>query len=126
MFLHRLNTSAERTRSDHRLFRSCREAHTCVMRSHTDEPAGLRLSPPWRGISFPSGHPVNPPGRHHPTPVRNAVQYLRNDSGAATAEYAIATLAAVGLAALLVAILRGDEVRGMLTDIIRRALQSGQ
>ena len=44
------------------------------------------------------------------------------EDGAATAEYAIATLAAVGFAGLLVVILRSDEVRGMLTDLIHRAL----
>jgi Flp pilus assembly pilin Flp len=48
--------------------------------------------------------------------------WLRADRGAATAEYAIATLAAVGFAGLLVVILRSDEVRGMLTDLIRHAL----
>jgi hypothetical protein len=47
---------------------------------------------------------------------------LRDDEGAATAEYAVATMAAVGFAGLLVIILRGDEVRGILTDLIRRAL----
>ncbi|WP_243063402.1 DUF4244 domain-containing protein [Humibacter sp. RRB41] len=51
---------------------------------------------------------------------------LRNlgidDSGSATAEYAVATMAAVGFAGMLVLILRGDEVRGILTDLIRRAL----
>ncbi|MDF2434701.1 MAG: hypothetical protein JWP44_4332 [Mucilaginibacter sp.] len=47
---------------------------------------------------------------------------LRNDAGAATAEYAIATMAAVGFAGLLVAIMRSDEVRGVLTDLVRRAL----
>jgi Flp pilus assembly pilin Flp len=47
---------------------------------------------------------------------------LRSDRGAATAEYAIATMAAVGFAGLLVVILRSDEVRGMLTDIVRHAL----
>jgi hypothetical protein len=45
-----------------------------------------------------------------------------SDRGAATAEYAIATMAAVGFAGLLVVIMRSDEVRGMLTDIIRTAL----
>lgn len=44
------------------------------------------------------------------------------DGGAVTAEYAIATIAAVGFAALLVVVLRSDEVRGMLTDLIRHAL----
>jgi hypothetical protein len=47
---------------------------------------------------------------------------LREDDGAATAEYAVATMAAVGFAGLLVVILRGDEVRGILTDLVRRAL----
>ena len=46
----------------------------------------------------------------------------RSDEGAATAEYAIATMAAVGFAGLLVVIMRSDEVRGMLTEIIRNAL----
>ncbi|WP_165066091.1 DUF4244 domain-containing protein [Marisediminicola senii] len=48
---------------------------------------------------------------------------LRNDDeGAATAEYAIATMAAVGFAGLLVVIMRSDEVRGILTDLVHRAL----
>jgi Flp pilus assembly pilin Flp len=46
----------------------------------------------------------------------------REEEGAATAEYAIATMAAVGFAGLLVAILRSDEVRGILTDLVHRAL----
>jgi len=46
----------------------------------------------------------------------------RRDDGSATAEYAIATLAAVGFAGLLVVILRSDGVRGMLTDLIHHAL----
>jgi Flp pilus assembly pilin Flp len=49
----------------------------------------------------------------------------RNDSGAATAEYAIATMAAVGLAGLLVVILRSDDVKGILFDLIRSALSLG-
>ena len=47
---------------------------------------------------------------------------LAEEDGAATAEYAVATMAAVGFAGLLVVILRGDEVRGILTDLVRRAL----
>ncbi|MDH6181836.1 Flp pilus assembly pilin Flp [Microbacteriaceae bacterium SG_E_30_P1] len=47
---------------------------------------------------------------------------VHDDDGAATAEYAIATLAAVGFAGLLVVILRSEEVRGMLTDLVRHAL----
>ncbi len=44
------------------------------------------------------------------------------EAGMATAEYAIATLAAVGFAGLLVAIMRGNEVKGFLLAIIRQAL----
>ncbi|MFU8945474.1 DUF4244 domain-containing protein [Mycetocola zhadangensis] len=51
-----------------------------------------------------------------------AVTRLRDDEGAATAEYAIATMAAVGFAGLLVVIMRSDEVRTILTDLVRRAL----
>ncbi|NTW38858.1 MAG: DUF4244 domain-containing protein [Cellulomonadaceae bacterium] len=40
----------------------------------------------------------------------------------ATAEYAIATVAAAGFAGLLIAILRSDEVRGLLMGIVRGAL----
>ncbi|CAN5205922.1 hypothetical protein BH11ACT5_BH11ACT5_24190 [soil metagenome] len=47
---------------------------------------------------------------------------LLAERGAATAEYAVATLAAVGFAGLLVVILRSEEVRGMLTDVVRQAL----
>lgn len=45
-----------------------------------------------------------------------------DEAGAATAEYAIATMAAVAFAGLLVIIMRSDEVRGILTDLVRRAL----
>lgn len=44
------------------------------------------------------------------------------DDGAATAEYAIATMAAVGFAGLLVVIMRSDEVRAILTGLVERAL----
>jgi hypothetical protein len=50
---------------------------------------------------------------------------LRSEAGSATAEYAIATMAAVGFAGLLVSILRGDEVKQILTDMVRRALTFG-
>ncbi|MFK4788463.1 DUF4244 domain-containing protein [Microbacterium sp. ZW T5_56] len=47
---------------------------------------------------------------------------LSDESGAATAEYAIATMAAVAFAGMLVVIMRSDEVRGILTDLVHRAL----
>jgi Flp pilus assembly pilin Flp len=45
-----------------------------------------------------------------------------DEKGATTAEYAIITLAAVGFAGILLAILRSEEVKGMLLDLIRSAL----
>jgi Flp pilus assembly pilin Flp len=54
--------------------------------------------------------------------MKNLWKRLSPEEGAATAEYAIATMAAVGFAGLLVAILRSDEVRGMLTELVHRAL----
>ncbi|MDH6207933.1 Flp pilus assembly pilin Flp [Aurantimicrobium minutum] len=53
------------------------------------------------------------------------LKHFRSEAGAATAEYAIATMAAVGFAGLLVTILRGDEVKQILTDMVRRALTFG-
>jgi hypothetical protein len=44
------------------------------------------------------------------------------DGGMATAEYAVATLAAVGFAGLLLTVLRSGEVQEMLLDLVRRAL----
>lgn len=72
------------------------------------------------------------PGASSSKPVANPPRRLRRlggrlaggtmDAGMATAEYAIATLAAVGFAGLLVVILKSDEVRGFLMNIIRTAL----
>ena len=45
-----------------------------------------------------------------------------NETGAATAEYAIATMAAVAFAGLLVVIMRSEEVRQILLGLIRDAL----
>ncbi|MCL2090705.1 MAG: DUF4244 domain-containing protein [Micrococcales bacterium] len=44
------------------------------------------------------------------------------DAGMATAEYALVTLAAAGFAGLLLAILKGGEVRALLLGIVTRAL----
>ncbi|MDO8121758.1 DUF4244 domain-containing protein [Isoptericola sp. b490] len=44
------------------------------------------------------------------------------DAGMATVEYAIVTVAAAAFAGLLVLILRSDEVRELLTGIVRGAL----
>ncbi|WP_403023210.1 DUF4244 domain-containing protein [Salinibacterium sp. GXW1014] len=50
---------------------------------------------------------------------------LRRERGAATAEYAIVIMAAVGFAGLLVVIMRSEAVRTILTDLVQSALTSG-
>lgn len=45
--------------------------------------------------------------------------------GMATAEYAIATIAAVGFAGLLILVLKSQAVRNMLTNLIESALSVG-
>ena len=54
--------------------------------------------------------------------IRRVGRILRRDRGAATAEYAITIMAAVGFAGLLVAILRSAAIQGILTDLVHRAL----
>jgi len=68
----------------------------------------------WRACSAPPSLPQLSP--------RRARACLLDERGAATAEYAIATMAAVAFAGMLVAIMRSDEVRGILADLVRRAL----
>lgn len=76
-------------------------------------------------------HPTTPTQRTrtltNPTPKIRTPRFrscvaLNDDRGAATAEYAIATMAAVAFAGLLVVIMQSDEVRGILTDMVRTAL----
>ena len=50
---------------------------------------------------------------------------MKSERGSATAEYAIATMAAVGFAGLLVVIMRSDEVRALLYDLVTKALSAG-
>ena len=56
--------------------------------------------------------------------TRWMAERFRDETGAATAEYAIVIMAAVGFAGLLVVILRSGEVQAILTDLVQRALNS--
>jgi hypothetical protein len=71
----------------------------------------------------PAARPAAPAGRA-PVPAPRVAVTATRDAGMATAEYAIATLAACGFAGLLLAILAGDQVRGLLLGIVQRALGS--
>ncbi|MBU6144699.1 MAG: DUF4244 domain-containing protein [Acidobacteria bacterium] len=52
------------------------------------------------------------------------LQRIKEEDGATTAEYVIITLAAVGFAGLLLGILRSDEVRTMLLELVRGAIEN--
>ena len=51
-------------------------------------------------------------------------QLAASERGSATAEYAIAALAAAAFAALLIAVVSSPEIRRLLTGIITKALQT--
>lgn len=83
-------------------------------------PAAEPAVPPGAGTTLVRRRRAVPP-RLGPSLLRRA-RCVAGDAGMATAEYAIATLAAVGFAGLLVVILKGNEVKGLLLGIIRQAL----
>lgn len=67
-------------------------------------------------------------GLHETTSLTDDADYAGEgdpEEGASTAEYGIVMLAAVGFAGLLVAILKSDEIRGMLVDMVKNALATG-
>lgn len=57
--------------------------------------------------------------------MRRCRARVAGDEGAATAEYAITIMAAVGFAGLLVVILKSGEVQAILTGLVRTALSVG-
>jgi len=52
----------------------------------------------------------------------NHKKRVKYDRGAATAEYVVATMAAVGFATLLLVIFRSEEVKQLLLGLVRQAL----
>ena len=96
------------------------------MTLHRNSPAGPDREPAETGMAevreIYQGALLAPPVQDFPGPDRRRHRLRGSETGMATAEYAIATLAAVGFAGLLVLIMRSDEVRGFLLNIIRAAL----
>lgn len=70
-------------------------------------------------------HSKRTPRRRSHHLIQRLMSKVLGERGAATAEYAIVTLAAVAFAGLLVAILRSDEVRTLLLGLVQRALSLG-
>jgi len=60
-----------------------------------------------------------------PEEPRAEVDGRESERGLATAEYAIATLGAAAFAGALMAILKGGDVKAMLTSLIQSALSIG-
>lgn len=50
-------------------------------------------------------------------------RYVRDDSGMTTAEYAVGTVAAVGLAGILYKLLTSPEIQQLLWKIIKGAVE---
>ena len=59
-----------------------------------------------------------------PPPVRRPLRAGR-DTGMATSEYALVTVAACAFAAVLYAVLTSSEIRGFLTRLVVDALGAG-
>ena len=96
------------------------------MSFHPVAPAGTREALKARpGTEGAEVHEIYPGASDDPIRERKLRwprRLLGSEAGMATAEYAIATLAAVGFAGILVFIMRSDEVRGFLLNLIRTAL----
>ena len=84
-----------------------------------------------RKVAAPGGREVVAPGgREVMVPGGRVLARLTGgardrEAGLATAEYAIATVAAAGFAGLLIVVLKSGEVRELLLGIVRSALSLG-
>jgi len=91
-------------------------------RQTPDEPDELHVRRRLRAIRPRTDWRPTARARHVREAMLARVPADLREAGMATAEYAIATLAAVGFAGLLVVILKGNEVRGLLLAIVHQAL----
>lgn len=94
-----------------------------IRRQASAKPGSIKQTPPRQG-TFSQTTPIQTTLSQttlRQTSLRRT-PLMGSEGGMATAEYAIATLAAVGLAGLLVVILRSEEVRGFLLNLVRTAL----
>lgn len=90
---------------------------------------------PLRAVSDLEGEHAGSVGSPTPAdqPARLSVQrrfdgvrrVLVDERGAVTAEYAIVIMAAVAFAGVLVAIIRSEQIRNMLVDLVENALGTG-
>ena len=91
---------------------------------------GLRGSAPRRGMSAAARRvptrsaPCIPHGLRAQVGLEARWRALMSqpEEGAATAEYAVVLVAATGFAAVLVALMKSDTVKTLLTNIVKKAL----
>jgi len=86
--------------------------------------SSIAKRPESRSVIDSAGGDLAAEGAIAALPKRPQIRRM-DDLGMATAEYAVATLAACGFAGLLVALLSSGEVRGMLLSIVKKALTLG-
>ncbi len=80
---------------------------------------------PFTGAKGPPMTRHRPANRLRSSTRVAALRRRRDDLGMATAEYAIALLAACGFAALLLTLMTSNEVKNLLLGIVKRALSVG-
>lgn len=117
-----------------------RNARELVSDCGDSAPAGAvpNASPrpaPLRAVSDLEGEHAGPVGSQTPEarPARSSLpkrfdgarRVLVDERGAVTAEYAIVIMAAVAFAGVLVAIIRSEQIRKMLVDLVENALGTG-
>lgn len=85
------------------------------------------LGPPATGETMEALVPLSPFAGEKGVAMskRSVSGVVAGDGGAATAEYAITIMAAVGFAGLLVVILKSGEVQAILSGLVRSALSVG-
>lgn len=102
------------------------QGHLESRRAH---PAGKHIGRPvidlrTRAALRPAEHvnEVEPPEPRFGRLKALLAKLRRDERGAVTAEYAIVIMAGVAFAGLLVAIIRSDEIRAMLVNLVQSAL----
>lgn len=104
--------------------RSAGAGQTSAPETNLGQP-GLRVAPKDAHTRANAAGEQPPLAKVIPLPQPRHIPAQDREAGMATAEYAIATLAAVAFAALLVAVLSSGDVRELLMSLIRAALSFG-
>lgn len=119
-FQARRHTCCAACSTEHNLIHS-----RAVFAAASGDPSAAAHIPPPPPAAAPVDRSVVPFPRRDRGPRSSPAALMDREAGMATAEYAIATLAAVAFAGLLAAVLGSGEVRSLLMGLIRSALSFG-